>query len=306
MKIISTALANHLTLACTTLAILWKVKRTDGVVMGFTNHDQDIIFDIDAGTSPYTGDGLTTFAASTGMASSATETGSDLSTDNLQIDAFLESYAITDVDIRAGRYNYCDIQVMIVNYNDLTQGCLKLRRGTLGQVVMKNGMFQAEIRGLSFFFSTVLGYTFGPICRADLGDSDCSPHGEVNLAAMSQNGFVESATNKRIFRPGLLTSPITSPVTSLSGVANYFNGGILTWLTGANAGFLMEVDTWDGTTIELFESMPFSIAPGDTFNVEPGCNKQTSDCFAKFNNIDNFQGEPFIPGSDSVLAYGVL
>jgi uncharacterized phage protein (TIGR02218 family) len=273
--------------------------------MGFTNHDKDLVFDIDAATSPYSGDGVTTYYASTGMAASAIETGSDLSTDNLEITAFIDSSAITDTDIRAGRYDYCQISVVMVNYNDLTMGCLRMRFGTLGQVVIKNGLYSAEIRGLSYYFGTVIGWTFGPICRADLGDSNCSPAGEVNLATLTQTGYVETSTNKRVFVPGVLTSPLTSPLTTLTGVKGYFDQGVLTWLTGLNAGLLMEVDTWDGTTISLFESMPFTLAPGDTFKVEPGCNK-TTDCQAKFSNIVNKQAEPFIPGTDAIMNYGSM
>src|ERR1044071_5944963 len=36
--------ADSLLQDCTTLAVLWKVKRRDGVILGFTNHDQDIVF----------------------------------------------------------------------------------------------------------------------------------------------------------------------------------------------------------------------------------------------------------------------
>lgn len=305
MKSITTALATHLTLPCTTLATLWKVKRKDGTILGFTNHDQDIKFDIDAATSPYTGDGITTYHASTGMDASATETGSELSTDNMQITAFIDSSAITDTDIRAGRYDYCEISIVLVNFMDLTQGCLKLRFGTLGQVTIKNGQYSAEIRGLSTYFSIVLGETFGPICRADLGDSNCSPHGEVNLAALAQAGAVTTSLNRRQFLPEALTSPLTSPYTGLTGASGYFNQGVLTWLTGLNAGLTMEVDTWDGYEMSLFESMPFAIQVGDTFTVEPGCNK-TTDCFTKFNNIVNKQAEPFIPGNDSIMAYGSM
>jgi uncharacterized phage protein (TIGR02218 family) len=273
--------------------------------MGFTNHDKDLVFDIDAATSPYSGDGVTTYYASTGMAASAVETGSDLSTDNLEITAFIDSSAITDTDIRAGRYDYCQISVVLVNYNDLTMGCLRMRFGTLGQVVIKNGLYSAEIRGLSYYFGTVIGWTFGPICRADLGDSHCSPAGEVNLVALTQTGYVETSANKRVFVPGVLTSPLTSPLTTLTGASGYFDQGVLSWLTGLNAGLLMEVDTWDGTTISLFESMPFAIVPGDTFKVEPGCNK-TTDCQSKFSNIVNKQAEPFIPGTDAIMNYGSM
>lgn len=292
MKTISSQLNTHLGLDCTTLATLWKVKRTDGVILGFTNFDQDLVFDLGDG------DGAITYAAATGMTPSATETASDLGTDNLEITAFLDSSAIEVQDVRAGLYDFATIDVMLVNFNDLTMGCLKLRAGTLGQVKMINGLFTAEIRGLSFFFSTVLVTTFGPICRADLGDAQCT----VDLGPLTQSGVVSVVTDRRTFDPLAQLSP---PV-ALTGAAGYFDGGVLTWTSGDNNTYKMEVGTWDGTAVELFESMPFDIQVGDTFTIEPGCNKlpgTTGDCNAKFSNIINFQGEPFIPGQDSILQY---
>ena len=44
MKTCSTALAAHLAQGQTTLAYLWKVKRIDGTILGFTSHDVDIVF----------------------------------------------------------------------------------------------------------------------------------------------------------------------------------------------------------------------------------------------------------------------
>jgi uncharacterized phage protein (TIGR02218 family) len=280
MKTASVAFKAHLDLSCTTLAFIWKVKRKDGNIFGFTNHDIDIVYNDGADTVTYQG--------STGMTPSATETNSALGTDNLDITAFLDSASITEGDIRAGLYNYADVEIRVVNWQDLTQGDLKIRKGTLGQVKMQNGQFISEIRGLSFFFGTVVGQLYGAICRADLGDAQCT----VDLAPLTQTGTVAVATDARQFTATGLTQP-----------AGYFTDGVLTWLTGANTGGAMEVTNWDGTTITLFESMSFAVAPGDTFKVEPGCNHTISDCQNKFANIVNFRGEPYIPGTDAILSY---
>src|SRR5690349_5148170 len=100
--------------------------------MGFTSHDQDIEFD-----------GVTYFAA-TGFTPSATDTNSDMSVDNLQVTAFLDSSAITDTDIRNGLYDGADIEIRIVNWADLTMGDLKVRKGTLGVLSMAKGLLTAE------------------------------------------------------------------------------------------------------------------------------------------------------------------
>ena len=45
MKSASTQLAAHVVGESTTLATCWKVSRRDGVVLGFTDHDQDVTVD---------------------------------------------------------------------------------------------------------------------------------------------------------------------------------------------------------------------------------------------------------------------
>lgn len=295
MKTVSTALAAHLALSCTTLAELWKVKRQDGTILGFTNHDQDIVYD--------DGTDTVTYQSETGYTPSAVDSGSQLETDNLSITAFLDSESIDEADLRAGLYNYAVIENRIVNYADLTMGDLKIRTGTLGIVKIKNGAFQAEIRGLTFWLTTTLGETFGSGCRADLGDAQC----QVDMSFLRQTGSVASATDQQVFVPSSGLSPAGS---------GYFIDGVLIWTSGLNDGFPMEIADWDGTTVTLFESMPYAIQAGDTFTIEPGCNKST-DCNTKFvgvklldgsttgasGNINNMRAEPFMPGQDAILQY---
>ena len=43
MKTLSPALAAHMDGEVTTLATCWKLKRRDGVILGFTDHDTDVV-----------------------------------------------------------------------------------------------------------------------------------------------------------------------------------------------------------------------------------------------------------------------
>ena len=45
MKNISQALQEHISSGVTTLAHIWRIERADGVVMGFTDHDLDLVVD---------------------------------------------------------------------------------------------------------------------------------------------------------------------------------------------------------------------------------------------------------------------
>lgn len=286
MKSISSRLFAHLGQDSTTVAFLWKIVRPDGTVMGFTDHDAPITFNDGAST------GAVLYEPKQGATGSATDTASDMSASNQELVGFLESDSITEADIFAGKYNYASIEIRIVNYLDLTMGSLLWKRATLGEVKIKNGQFTAELRGLEFYLGTAIGETYGPQCRADLGDVRCT----INLGPLRQTGSVNTAD-------GTYPKIKFIPTAGLVGASGYFTQGVLTFTSGPNEGYAMEVGSWDGTTIVLFEDLPNAVAPGDTFTIEPGCDKLITTCFAKFNNVVNFRGENAIPGMDQIMIY---
>lgn len=167
MKTVSPELAAHLSGAALTLATCWKVARRDGAVLGFTSHDRDLVFDL------ADGDGAVTYIAASGFTRSNISIVAGFAADNLDVAGVLESAAITAADLRAGRYDFAEIKVFEVNYADLGQGALKLRRGQVGQVRAEGTMFVAELRGLTDRYAQEIGEIYSPSCRAALGDARC-------------------------------------------------------------------------------------------------------------------------------------
>jgi uncharacterized phage protein (TIGR02218 family) len=45
------------------------------------------------------------------------------------------------------------------------------------------------------------------------------------------------------------------------------------------------------------------MAVGDIFTIIAGCDKTLAICRDKFDNIINFRGDPFVPGTDALLDY---
>lgn len=84
---------------------------------------------------------------------------------------------------------------------------------------------------------------------------------------------------------------------------NWYTGGLVTFIDGLNAGLSMEVRKWVNTTraIELFLPMTFAIVVGDRFTIYTGCDKTVAACQNKFANINNFRGEPYVPGNDHLF-----
>ena len=77
--------------------------------------------------------------------------------------------------------------------------------------------------------------------------------------------------------------------------AGYFELGTLVFTSGENEGVSRSIKSYAPGVINFVFPLPFDPASGDTFTVYPGCDKQMSTCGAKFNNLANFGGEPFIP-----------
>lgn len=85
----------------------------------------------------------------------------------------------------------------------------------------------------------------------------------------------------------------------------YFDSGLITFTSGANAGLSMEVKAYAPGCITLQLPMPYVIDVGDAYTLTPGCTKRfAEDCKAKFNNVVNFRGEPHVPGMDKMLRVG--
>jgi len=301
MKTTSPELQAHLAGELISLAYLWKVKRTDGTIIGFTSLDEDILFDSGDG------DGIVTYAASTGFTNSAAAQKSDLSVDNLEAVGFLDSEAISEPDLRAGRYDDADIVLYIVNWDDLTMGAMIVRRGTLGIVKMINGQFTAELRGLTHKLTTQLGASLGPICRAEFGsgvngiDMDSQYLCMIDVTLYQQNGSILTVTDASTLVPAAGLSMVGSATPAAAAPDRWFDDGVLTFTSGANVGLSFEIKAWLGGVLTFFLPFPYEPLVGDTFVIEPGCSKTAGDCTNKFDNIINFRGEPFIPGMDRFL-----
>lgn len=294
MLSISAAMANHLRQRRTTLAGMWHVTRPDGEVFGFTSLDVDIVFE-----------GVR-YASGVGMAPSAISSKIGLTVDNLEVTSFLNAAAITESDLLGGVWDHSEVRVFQVNYADLSMGRIRLRRGYLGQVTTRDNSYVAEVLGLAVKLNANAGELVSPACAAELGDARC----KVDLTEYTAVGTVTAAdANNRTFSTDLAAATVRltadSPGTGAPDL-NYFNGGVLTWLSGSNAGFSMDVRTNDAVVnIGLQSPMTRDVMPGDTFSVVAGCSKSRDGmCIPRFGNVVNFRGFDFLPGLDKLLQIG--
>jgi uncharacterized phage protein (TIGR02218 family) len=290
----SSALIAHLGGRATTLAMLWRVTRTDGQVFGFTSHDRDLV-----------ADGLT-HRASLGIQPSALQEGVGLAVGNAEVQAAFASEAITEADLRAGVWDHADVRVRLVNWADPSMGTLKMLRGWLGEVSFDGFTYRAELRGLADLLNRNAGEIVTPGCSAILGDARC----QKVLTDYTTTAEVTAVTSNREFDTDLSArtvrlNPGSTPTATGAPPAGYFISGKLTWLTGANAGRAMEVKDNDASgAVWLQLAMEGTVQPGDTFSIVAGCAKSRDVCRDQFDNLLNFRGFPEVPGLDKLMMLG--
>jgi len=274
MKPISGALAAHLGGEVTTLAYCWKLTRRDGTVLGFTDHDKDLVV---SGQ---------TYLAATGMSPSAVSASAGLKVDELDIEGMLDSAAIAQEDVQDGKYDYAEVELFLVNYLAPEDGTLVLRTGWLGEVTMKGGQFVAEVRGLTQTLQQPIGEIYSATCRAALGDARC----KKDVADFTFAGTIDTVNGVYGFYD-----------VGRSQGDGYFASGQVTFTSGVNAGVTVLVKEY--VNKEFFFALPLRVAPaaGDAYMASAGCDKLHSTCRVRFDNIVNFRGEPYVPGTDKLL-----
>lgn len=275
MKPVSTAMAAHLDGDLTSLVTCWRLQRTDGVQMFFTDFDADLLIDGNW------------YAADKGYSRTAIANSDSFTVDNLDIIGYLSAEAITEVDLLAGLYDHAEIHIFMVNWQDLSMGSIPLRKGWLGELSLIDGQFTAELRGLGQSLLTEIGEVYGPTCRVDLGDAAC----RIETAALIHSDQVAEAISRHEFT-----------LLDYAGDDGVLAGGVLTFTSGLNAGRSVEVSDWQQTPrqVTLFLAAAFEIEPGDSVTVIRGCDKSFATCRDVFANQINFRGFPHIPGTDAL------
>jgi hypothetical protein len=90
-------------------------------------------------------------------------------------------------------------------------------------------------------------------------------------------------------------------VTPLGGDSGWFDYGLCTITSGPNANRSMEVKAYAPGQWTLQLPFYYPLLGNETYSMVAGCNKSATTCKAKFDNLDNHGGYPFVPGQDKII-----
>ncbi len=278
MRELDAALAASLASGCTTLCRCVRLTRTDGQVLGFTDHD-----------APLTMDG-STFLPADGFEASQESAALGPAAGEWDLRAALTDDRITQDDLLAGRYDGAQVETFLVDWQN-PSAFERLSSGTLGEVTSRDGLFQAEVRGPFAAFDRVRGRVFSARCDAELGDGRCG----VNL---DQPAYTTTTTIDAVLEPHVFL--IAAPSGQSQG---HFDGGA--FQQGSDNPVRIRAHSVDGALarITLWQAPVTPLGVGAAVTLSAGCDKSFATCKARFANGTNFRGFRYMPGDDFALSY---
>lgn len=167
MRTVPPALAARIESGATALCHAWIVSRPDGLRLGFTDHDRDLVVD-----------GVVCAAAS-GWSAGAAQSELGFSPGLASAAGALSSDAIDAADVEAGLFDGAGVEAWRLDWSEPGLKVL-LWRGSIARLVRGGEAFTAEIEGPLAALERVAGRTYGRGCDASLGDARCG----VDLAAL--------------------------------------------------------------------------------------------------------------------------
>jgi uncharacterized phage protein (TIGR02218 family) len=259
----------------TSIAFCWRVERRDGVAIGCTSHDRDLVI------------GGLTYRASPGMLPSAVALSDGFEVDGADVSGALTSDLIGEADLAAGRWDGAALFLFMVDWSSPEGEQLAIARGELGEISLKGQGFTAELKGPTAALDRPVVEQTSPECRAELGDRRC----RVDMAGRVR---VTQVT-------GVAGADAVDVAESAGGNAHAY--GRLRWLTGRNSGLDYPVLGSAGARITLRDPVSYPAAVGDLVELSEGCDKAFTTCRQRFANALNFRGEPHLPGIDLLTRY---
>jgi uncharacterized phage protein (TIGR02218 family) len=278
MRDLPTHLADALASGITTHCQCWKLTRRDGVSLGFTDHDRDLVI------------GGFLFEAASGIDAASGEIGTGLASTGGEINGALTSARIRPEDIEAGRYDGAELRRWLVDWNAPALDFL-MDVVTIGEIKRRDGTFIAETHNALHALDAEQGRLYASTCSAELGDAACGFNLSQSLFTM--NAVVEATDGRHE-----LSASAFAAVTS-----GLYARGRLRVTTGANAGVTMPIRDHQGNTLRLWQGLPAELAAGDQVLVSAGCDKSFATCRDRFSNALNFRGFPLIPSPEFAYSY---
>ena len=280
MRSLSATMQARLDAPTSTFCHCWKILRRDGAIMGFTDHDQDLVFD------------RVTYQAASGLLSGPRDEHLGFGVGKAEVSGALTQLDVDEALLAKGLLDGASVETWLVDWSDVSVRLL-LEIENIGEVRRGEHAFSADLRSLAHVMDQETGRRYGRDCSADLGDQRCG-------LGLSGSPFQSTAVVRAMADGVQMTFAI-------SGVSDgWFAGGRFRIVSGVAKDVRGTIrahrQTGETCLITLWTPLAGSPAIGDRVELTAGCDKSFETCGTKFNNHVNFRGFPHIPGNDVLMA----
>ena len=267
-------------------ATVWRITRRDGFEIRVTDHNARLRVN----NQNYVPVGA--------FSASAHQKLAGLKERGQEVRGAIATGLITHEDLKSGKYREAKIEEMLVDWEFPNYGPFYTNVYWVLSLRFDTEVWIAEIAGSSSWLRKPVGRNYTRYCRYNLFDYapeaafDQPPGCRLVRGDFKVPGSVGSVA---VFR---------SKFTWTAGGFfddHWFKDGHLEWLTGNNMGIVSEIQGFESDEFDLYLPLNADIQVGDTFDAYPGCDKTLTDCRDKFDNVVNFGGFPFIPGTDRFI-----
>ncbi len=155
-----TRLLDTLSTGAATTCLCWKLTRSDGLVIGVSEHDRALTFD-----------GVT-YAPGAAFEQPEFSTGTGFAPGRGDARGALSSDAITESDLAAGLWDDARVDVYRVDWRN-SDARAWVWSGRLTELRQTRGGFEAELVSLKSDLERPVGRVFSRRCDAVLGDARC-------------------------------------------------------------------------------------------------------------------------------------
>lgn len=257
----------------TSLALCWRLERSDGAGIAVTSHD-----------TPLTHDQIA-HSPATGIVPAAVTRSLGLEPHSSEISAALSVNSLDETDLALGRWDGARGRLTAVDWPNTAMAGIELLTGELGNVAIDGDSFSAELRGAATKLDAPVCPATSAECRAQFGDKSC----RVDLAGRTRAATVIAASY------GLLTLE--------QSVDSNFVLGRLRYLSGTNCGIATTIVAVAGNQVTVRDLPRAPVEVGCRIEIREGCDKRFQTCVERFANAINFRGEPHLPGNDLLTRY---
>lgn len=274
-------------------AYLFTFTLVDGTVLRYTDGDINItsggnVFKAGGETGPFFNDGGNAIQFHWNLGLQVNTTTFDVLPGTGQVEGVGFLVAVKQGAFRGAT---CQIeQAFMATYGDTSVGTVICEVGLVAEIDAGRSVCTFNIKSHTVLLNQNFPKNlFQPGCGNSLYDGSCT----LIKASFGVSGA--AAVNSTIS---------TINTSSLSNATDYFTLGSIKFTSGANAGVERGIKTYTHGSPSIITLMsPFPVAPAaaDAFTIYPGCDKTQATCSAKFNNLANFRGYPYVPQPETAI-----